>query len=169
MAKRYNVSLHLTDTAIEKNEQRKADMAHRIANMLPPAGDTAAVLGLTYKSGTDDVRQSPAIDICKELLRLGITLRVYDPQGMNNAKEYLKDQVYYASDAYDAVHGADVLAILTEWNEFAGLDFKRVKAIMRRARIIDLRNLLAHAQVEGFDYHRLGTGSMEQEKVLRVL
>ncbi|MDR2400863.1 MAG: UDP-glucose/GDP-mannose dehydrogenase family protein [Deferribacteraceae bacterium] len=164
MAKRCNVNLHLTDTAIEKNEQRKIDMAHRIAELVPD-GATVAVLGLTYKSGTDDVRESPAVDICRELLRLGVALRAYDPKGMNNAREQLKDAVYYAKNPYDAAGGADILAILTEWSEFAKLNFRRVKAAMRQAKIIDLRNLLARDQVEGFEYHRLGEGCLESEKM----
>ncbi|MDR2104309.1 MAG: UDP-glucose/GDP-mannose dehydrogenase family protein [Deferribacteraceae bacterium] len=158
MAKRYNVSLHLTDTAIEKNEERKLDMAHRIADIMGAQSATAAILGLTYKSGTDDVRQSPAIDICKELLRLGISLRVYDPKGMQNAEEQLKDQVYYAADPYDAAANADALVILTEWDEFAELDFNRIRDLMQSAKIVDFRNILNSRQVEGFLYHRLGCG-----------
>jgi UDPglucose 6-dehydrogenase len=156
MAKRYGVNLYLTDTAIEKNEQRKRDMAHRIAKLLPGEGAVAAVLGLTYKSGTDDIRESPAIDICEELLRLGVSLRVYDPKGMANAKERLKDRVYYAADPYDAAAASDIAAILTEWNEFAELDYKKMKTLMRQAVIMDLRNILSSGQVEGFEYHRLG-------------
>jgi UDPglucose 6-dehydrogenase len=162
MAKRYNVNLHLTDTAIEKNELRKIEMAHRIAALIP-TGATAAILGLTYKSGTDDVRESPALDICKELLRLGISLRVYDPQGMNNAKAILKERVYYAADCYDAAAGADILAVLTEWEEFTELDYKKIKAVMRQAKIIDLRNILIRRKLKDFEYHRLGEGDLIAE------
>jgi UDPglucose 6-dehydrogenase len=156
MAKRYGVNLYLTDTAIDKNEQRKRDMAHRIMKLVPGVGAVAAVLGLTYKSGTDDIRESPAIDICEELLRLGVSLRVYDPKGMANAKERFKDRVYYAADPYDAAAASDITAILTEWGEFAELDYKKIKTLMRKAVIIDLRNILSSGQVEGFEYHRLG-------------
>ncbi len=159
MARKYGVHLNLVETAIRHNELRKADMALRIVDAV---GDIkhprVAVLGLTFKGGTDDVRESPAMDIVEELLRYGLSLKVYDPKGMENAKPMLHDRVYYAKDVEDACAGTDLCVILTEWEEFKKLNFPVLKHNMRSPRIIDMRNLLNSAEINlaGLEYKCLG-------------
>jgi UDPglucose 6-dehydrogenase len=104
-------------------------------------GKQIAVLGAAFKGGTDDIRESPAIAIIRDLLGDGAKIRLYDPAAMPNAKQILGNEVEYATDVYDAVRGSDALLILTEWDEFANLDLKRLRAALRFPIVIDGRNL----------------------------
>lgn len=159
MGKQYGVNLSLIKAAIEGNDQRKKIMADRIAAAAEHKKDAKiAVLGLAFKGGTDDCRESPAIQILTELLTQAENITVYDPQAMNNAKNLLQDRVQYAESVDAAVRGADVVAILTEWDEFRRLDISRLKSLMRGDALVDLRNLLDEKQVTeaGFRYYRIG-------------
>lgn len=159
MGKQYGVNLSLIKAAIEGNDQRKKIMADRIAAAAEHKKDAKiAVLGLAFKGGTDDCRESPAIQILTELLTQAENITVYDPQAMNNAKNLLQDRVQYAESVDAAVREADVVAILTEWDEFRKLDISRLKSLMRGDALVDLRNLLDEKQVTeaGFRYYRIG-------------
>lgn len=159
MGKQYGVNLSLIKAAIEGNDQRKKIMADRIAAAAEHKKDAKiAVLGLAFKGGTDDCRESPSIQILTELLTQAENITVYDPQAMNNAKNLLQDRVQYAESVDAAVRGADVVAILTEWDEFRKLDVSRLKSLMRGDALVDLRNLLDEKQVmeAGFRYYRIG-------------
>jgi len=119
---------------------------------------TAAVWGLTFKPKTDDVRESPAIDIIDTLLEHGIKVKAFDPKGMENAKVIFADRIHYAYDAYDALEGADCLVIVTEWNMFKSPDLPRIKSLLKRPIIVDGRNImnLAEMRALGFSYYGVG-------------
>jgi UDPglucose 6-dehydrogenase len=119
-------------------------------------GKTIAVLGLTFKPNTDDMRDAPSLVIVPALQSEGATVRAYDPEGMQEARKHM--DVQYCSDAYEALQGADGVVILTEWNEFRALDLARVKAALKTPLMVDLRNiyrpsLMAEA---GFSYVSIG-------------
>jgi len=120
-------------------------------------GKHVAALGLTFKANTDDLRESPAVDVVRALLGLGARVHAYDPQGMDNARRLLPD-IEYAADAYEAVDGADLVVILTEWPEFATLDLGRVREALANPVVVDLRNLYEPSEMAaaGFTYHSIG-------------
>ena len=117
-----------------------------------------AVLGLAFKGGTDDCRESPAIDIVKEMIKHSHNICVYDPKAMNNAKTILGDSIEYAASIEDACNGADVMVILTEWEDFRHIDLLKIKSIMAKPEIVDLRNMLNVDDVvkAGFEYQGVG-------------
>jgi UDPglucose 6-dehydrogenase len=159
MGKKYGVNLNLIETTIAKNDERKAEMGKRVIGAINdnPNGKIA-VLGLAFKGGTDDCRESPAIDIVKEMINHSGNIMVYDPKALENAKSVLNNTVDYAGDAYEACEGADAVVILTEWEEFRKLDLEKLKSIMSKKRIIDLRNMLDCKEVidAGFEYQCVG-------------
>ena len=134
-------------------------MAERIFAALgsKPSGKTVAILGLTFKPNTDDIRESPSLDIVPALEDAGVHVRVFDPEGMAEARKHLKN-VTYCADSYEAMKGADALAILTEWNEFRSLDVERMKQCLRHPVVVDLRNVCnpTEMQAAGFDYRAIG-------------
>ncbi|MFQ0972089.1 UDP-glucose dehydrogenase family protein [Gilliamella sp. ESL0232] len=159
MAKQNGVELTLIDAAIKGNEKRKKNIAEKIiAKVSNVKNAKIAVLGLAFKGGTDDCRESPAMEIITELLKSEMKIIVYDPKGMANAKELLDDKISYADDMYSVAHGADILVILTEWDDFKGYDLNRIASTMRNKNIFDTRNLLNCdiANKLGFSYCRIG-------------
>lgn len=150
--------LAIVDTVLRINDARKRAMAERIAAICGGvAGKTLAVLGLTFKPNTDDMRDSPSLSILPPLSEAGATIRAYDPEGMEEARA-LMPELDYRSDAYDTMAGADALVLLTEWNEFRGLDLSRVKSLLRAPVVIDLRNIYEPAEMTaaGLAYHSIG-------------
>ncbi len=151
--------LSIVETVVEVNAKRKPGMAGKIKAAMGGsiAGKTIAVLGLTFKPNTDDMRDSPSLDIVPALQRDGAAIRAYDPQGAEEAKTLLADVVWCA-DAYDAVDGADAVVIITEWNEFRALDLERLKSLMTAPVMIDLRNIYNPDEMAdaGFDYTCVG-------------
>ncbi len=151
--------LKIVETVVALNEERKRKMADRV--IAAAGGDlknkTVAVLGLTFKPNTDDMRESPSLDIVPALQEAGATVRAFDPEGMDEAKKLLND-VVWCNGAYDTMEDADVLVIITEWNEFRALDLKRVKSLMKTPVMVDLRNVYRPEDMidEGFDYHSIG-------------
>jgi UDPglucose 6-dehydrogenase len=151
--------LRIVEAVAEVNAARKEKMADRIVAALGGSakGKTAAVLGLTFKPNTDDMREAPSLAIVPALIEAGAAVRAYDPEGMREARVLLED-VAWCEDAYDAAKGADALAILTEWNEFRALDLDRLKAVMKAPVIVDLRNIYKPAEMAaaGFRYTSVG-------------
>ena len=151
--------LSLIEATLDFNETRKAQMAERIVAALggKPEGKTVAVLGLTFKPNTDDMREAASITILPALQKRGIKVRAHDPEGMDEAKKQMPDLDYH-DDPYDAIDGADALVILTEWNSYRSLDLDRVKALLKAPIFIDLRNIYrpAEMQAAGFQYSSLG-------------
>jgi UDPglucose 6-dehydrogenase len=139
------------------NESRKARMAEKITQAFGSvAGKTIAILGLTFKPNTDDMRDAPSLVILPALKKQGATLRAYDPEGMAEAKKHL--DIEYCADAYTALSGADGVVILTEWNEFRALDLKRMREALKHPIMVDLRNIYRPEEMErsGFDYVSVG-------------
>ncbi len=148
MARQNGVDMTLINSAINGNIARKKQMANRILETVKDIKDPKiAVLGLAFKEGTDDCRESPAMDIVAELLRHNAKIKAFDPKAMDVAKNILGNKIEYAPDMYSALNGADVLAILTEWPEFKTLDLDKVAKLMRTKSIVDCRNLLNGPQV----------------------
>ena len=159
MGRQVGVPMTLIENTITQNAERKKKMADRILNAVRDIPNAKiAALGLAFKNGTDDCRESPAIEIIKALLERGADVTVYDPRATANARYLLGDRVHYTDDMYAPLAGADVLTLLTEWDDFKALDLKRAADLMRHKRIMDCRNLLdpATARANGFEYHRIG-------------
>jgi UDPglucose 6-dehydrogenase len=151
--------LSLIEATLDFNEARKTQMAERIVAALggKPEGKTVAVLGLTFKPNTDDMREAASVTIVPALQKRGIKVRAHDPEGMAEAKKQLPD-LDYRDDPYEAIDGADALVILTEWNSYRSLDLDRVKTLLKAPVFIDLRNIYrpAEMQAAGFQYSSLG-------------
>ncbi len=151
--------IRIVETVVARNDQRKRDMADRIAAAVggSVSGLTIGILGLTFKPDTDDMRDSPAIDIVRQLNSYGASVQVYDPEGMDQAKRLLSD-VSWKNDGYEVAAGADAVVLVTEWREFQELDFDRVLKSMKRPVFVDLRNLFnpERMQQAGFEYYSIG-------------
>jgi UDPglucose 6-dehydrogenase len=122
-------------------------------------GFKVAILGLTFKANTDDMRYSPSLSIVPALIERGADISVYDPEGMQTAKQLLTDNsIYWAKNSQDCYDESDLLVILTEWNEFKEIDLKFLKMAMKGNKIVDLRNILNKDEVlaNGFDYDCIG-------------
>jgi len=159
MARQNGIDMTLINAAIKGNLERKQQMAGRILDTVKDVKDPKiAILGLAFKEGTDDCRESPAMDIVGELLNRGAKITAYDPKAMKTAQMILGDKIQYATDMYSAINGADVLTILTEWPEFKTLDLARVAKIMCHKNIIDCRNLIdiKQAMLNNFIYKGIG-------------
>ncbi|MEQ1911042.1 MAG: UDP binding domain-containing protein, partial [Vicinamibacterales bacterium] len=117
-----------------------------------------ALWGLAFKPKTDDMREAPAITIVEKLLALGATVRAYDPEATEPARRVFGDRITYCSHSYDALAGADALAVITEWNEFREPDFKKIKAMLKSPVIFDGRNIYPPDQMRGlgFEYSSIG-------------
>jgi|TARA_R110002072_G_scaffold11431_20_gene51703 UDPglucose 6-dehydrogenase len=151
--------IRLVETVVEVNEARKTAMARKIIDHCGGdlAGKTIAVLGVTFKPSTDDMRDSPALVILPALQAAGAVIRAFDPEGMAEAKTMLSD-VVWCDNAYDAMQGADAMALVTEWNEFRNLDRERMKSLMEDNHIIDLRNIYDPAEMQEAGFHYTSVG-----------
>ena len=159
MARQNNVEMTLINAAIEGNKTRRKQMAARILDAVKGIENPKiAVLGLAFKDGTDDCRQSPAMEIIAALLEHNADITAYDPKAMGTACQILGSKIRYADDMYQALKGADVLAILTEWKQFKDLDLAQAALLMRSKNIVDCRNLLdaEQAAAAGFKYRGIG-------------
>ncbi len=159
MGRANGVSLSLIEAAISGNDARKAAMAGRVlAQIKSNPQAKIAVWGLAFKDGTDDCRESPAMQIVGELLNHNANITAYDPQAMKNAAKLVGDKIKYASDMYEAAKDAEVLVILTEWPDFRQADMQKVRAQMKTLNIVDLRNLLNPDDMRamGFKYQGIG-------------
>ncbi|WLQ70995.1 nucleotide sugar dehydrogenase [Campylobacter jejuni] len=159
MGKQNDIDLTLINAAIKGNEERKNHMCERILNSVKDIKNPKiAVLGLAFKDGTDDCRESPAVDIVFKLLEQKVQICAYDPKAMDLAKQILGDKIDYANSMYEAIKDADVIAILTEWKEFSSLDLKKACDLLRHKKIIDLRNLIDKNEAVklGFEYQGIG-------------
>ena len=158
-ARDHGAPLHIIEAVVKVNEDRKRQMADKIIAGCGGSvdGKTIAVLGLTFKPNTDDMRDSPSLAIVPALQEAGATIRAFDPQGMTEAKEMLPG-VVFCGDAYETMEGADALAIVTEWNEFRLLDLERAKGLLSAPLMIDLRNIYKPDEIvkAGFDYYSVG-------------
>ena len=158
VADQFGVETRIVDAVIEANERQRDAMIPKIEALVGDlAGKKIGVLGLSFKPETDDMRESPAIEIIHTMVARGATVRAFDPVAMTEAKHYLNG-IEYASDEYDAISGADALVIITEWNQFRALDMVRVKQLLKAPKIADLRNIYEPEDMRslGFDYVGVG-------------
>jgi UDPglucose 6-dehydrogenase len=155
----FGVPIRSIETIISINDQRKRAMARKVIAACGGSirGRRIAVLGLTFKADTDDMRESPAVAIITALQDAGAKVRAYDPQGMVHARSILNG-VDYAHDPYTCTDGADALVVMTEWNAFKSLDLPRIKSLLQRPIVVDLRNIFRpEAMAEhGFTYVSVG-------------
>lgn len=151
--------LRIIETVADINDRRKKSMAARVIAACggSVAGKTVAVLGLTFKPNTDDMRESPSLDIVPALVAAGAKVQAHDPEGMAEAKK-LMPEIQYCAGPYDAMQGADALVIVTEWNAFRGLDLARVKSLLNAPVVVDLRNVYNPREMAaaGFRYVSIG-------------
>jgi UDPglucose 6-dehydrogenase len=131
-------------------------------------GKTVALLGLTFKPNTDDMRDAPSLDIVPALQEMGATVRAFDPEGMEQARKMM--DIETCDDAYDTMKDADVLVLLTEWNEFRALNLVKVGELLKQKLIVDLRNVYAPAQMQayGFGYVSIGRPAVRSTPALAV-
>jgi UDPglucose 6-dehydrogenase len=161
----HGVPLRIVETVAAVNEQRKRAMARKVVGALDGSvrGKTVAVLGLSFKPNTDDMRDSPSIPLITALHDLGATVRGYDPAAMEAAKTLLPD-VIYCCNAYDAAEGAEAVVIATEWEQFRALDLDRLHSIMARPVIVDLRNIYRAEEMKRANFRYVAVGRPAAER-----
>ena len=158
LAKQHGYRFRIIESAICVNAETKARMIEKIASAAGPlAGRSVAVLGLSFKPETDDIRESPALAVIADLVAAGASVRAFDPAAMENARAIFPD-LYYATDAYDCATGADVLVLATEWNEFRALDFDRLAKLLRSKTVVDLRNVYEPRELRAAGWSYTGIG-----------
>jgi UDPglucose 6-dehydrogenase len=150
----------IVDTVIAVNDRIKQRAVERVREAIGDdlEGKTVAVLGLSFKPETDDMRESSSIPLVEALVEGGAKVRAFDPVAMDNAREMLPDAVEYCQDSYDTAAGADAMIIVTEWNQFRSLDMERIRALLQQPVVIDLRNLYDPRRMkeQGFQYSSVG-------------
>ena len=161
-AQDFGAPLRIVETVLDINAKRKRAMADKIIRVMggDVRGKTIALLGLTFKPSTDDMREAPSIDIVAGLQAAGATIRAYDPEGMGQAAKIMSN-VSYANDTYACVTDADAVVLVTEWDAFRALDMKRIYAALRGKIFVDLRNVYRPADMAalGFTYESIGRPS----------
>jgi UDPglucose 6-dehydrogenase len=158
-AQDHDVPMRILEAAETVNDTRKRAMARKVSAAFAGVlrGKTVAVLGLTFKPNTDDMREAPSIPLITALQDMGAKVRVYDPVGMEQAKQVLAD-VNYCQDPYDCAEGADAAVIVTEWEQFRALELERLRDLMACPVIVDLRNIYRPEDMkkQGFAYTCIG-------------
>jgi len=158
VADQFGVETRIVDAVIEANDRQRDAMIPKIENLVGSlAGKKIGILGLSFKPETDDMRESPAIEIIHTLIDRGATVRAFDPVAMDEAKHFLNG-IEYASDEYDAIDGADALVIITEWNQFRALDMEKVKRLLKTPKIADLRNIYEPSDMRELGFEYIGVG-----------
>jgi UDPglucose 6-dehydrogenase len=167
VARENGCAFGLLDEVVSVNEEQRRRFLNKVKRALwTLKGKKLAVLGLAFKNGTDDIRESPAIAIVKALLKEGCSITAYDPAAMRRTAEELGDSIGLAADPYQAVQGADACLVLTEWEDFALLDLSRMKKLLRYPIILDGRNLFKPAAMEtaGLNYYSVGRPDVVGER-----
>jgi UDPglucose 6-dehydrogenase len=163
--------MRLVETTVAVNDARKKKMADKIARAMGGgiAGRTIGILGLTFKPNTDDMRDSPALDIIPALQAMGATIQAFDPEGMHEASRMLTG-VTFRDGPYEAAEGADALVILTEWDQFRALDLNRLRLLMKAPVLVDLRNVYRPEDMrgQGFEYTSIGRRGPRSKAEARV-
>ncbi|MGB9205883.1 MAG: UDP-glucose/GDP-mannose dehydrogenase family protein [Terriglobales bacterium] len=159
VAKESGYDFRLLEEVTRINEEQRHRFLRKVRSVLwTLRGKKLGVLGLAFKGGTDDIRESPALLLVQEFLRAGCRIRAYDPAAMARAKEVLGNGIEFAADAYQAAQGADAVLILTEWVEFAALDLERLREVVKYPIVLDGRNLYdpVAMKAQGFSYYSVG-------------
>lgn len=159
VGEKYGSDVRIVRTVVDVNERQREAMIPKIEKLAGDLrGKQVAVLGLSFKPETDDMREAPAIDIIKALVERGAEVKAYDPVAIHEAAKVLPAEVTYTEDEYTAVTGADVLVFMTEWNQFRALDMNRVRGLMRTPNIADLRNIYAPQSLRDMGFAYVGVG-----------
>ncbi|HEX8287108.1 MAG TPA: UDP-glucose/GDP-mannose dehydrogenase family protein [Pyrinomonadaceae bacterium] len=158
VADQFGVETLIVDAVIEANERQRQAMIPKIEKLIGDfSNKQIGVLGLSFKPQTDDMRESPAVDIIKAMQERGANIKAYDPVAMEEAKHCLEN-VEFATDEYDVIDGADALVIITEWNEFRALDMEKVKSLLKSPKIADLRNIYEPEDMRELGFEYVGVG-----------
>lgn len=163
MARSAGTPTSIIEATIASNEARKHRMVEKIIRGFGGniKGKTVAILGLTFKAGTDDMREGASLVVVPALLKAGATIRAYDPQGMKEAAKLLQGNIQWCSDSYDAMNGADGVVILTEWNEFRSLELTKVRSLLKSPLVVDLRNLYKRQDMQKYGFHYVSIGRQD--------
>jgi UDPglucose 6-dehydrogenase len=152
--------LKIADAVIDVNEEQKSGSLDRVRKLVPSLeGKTVAVLGLSFKPETDDMREAPSLKLISDLTASGARVRAYDPAAMGVARQ-LMTEVEYCADEYEAARGSHALVIMTEWNQFRSLDFEKLKSEMKELNIVDLRNVYEPEAVRGAGFKYVAVGRL---------
>jgi UDPglucose 6-dehydrogenase len=155
---KFGVETSVVDAVIKANDYQRLAMIPKIQKLVGDFnGKQIGVLGLSFKPETDDMRESPATDIIKEMQKQGAKIRAFDPVAMEEAKHSLPD-IEYAENEYDAIKDADILVIITEWNQFRALDMEKVKKLLKTPKIADLRNIYEPREMKELGFEYVGVG-----------
>lgn len=158
VARQFGSDSLIVDSVIEVNERQRGAMIPKIEKLVGDfAGKTIAVLGLSFKPETDDMREAPAVEIIQEMVRRGAQVKAYDPVAMEEAQKSLP-KITYAKDEYDAISEADALVFVTEWNQFRALDMDKVKKLLKAPKVADLRNIYEPAVMRELGFEYVGVG-----------
>lgn len=158
VAKEFGSETLIVDSVIEVNKRQRLAMIPKIEKLVGDFnGKKIGVLGLSFKPETDDMRESPAIEIIKEMQKRGATVKAFDPVAIEEAKHSLPD-IEYTTDEYSAIDGVDALVIVTEWNQFRALDMNKVKKLLKAPKIIDLRNIYEPKEMKELGFEYVGVG-----------
>ena len=171
VAQEFGYEFRLLDEVNKINEEQRQRFIKKVrAALWTLKNKRVAALGLAFKDGTDDVRESPAIHIINKLLEEGCQITAFDPAAMERAKLVLGNNISYAEDAYAAAKGADALLILTEWKEFANLDLARIKELLSYPIVLDGRNLYSPEEMAnaGLNYYSVGRAPIEMSRLSPV-
>jgi UDPglucose 6-dehydrogenase len=157
---KYNVDMSLVKEVVSSNEKQKARMVEKLERLFEGElkDKRIGILGLAFKAETDDTRESPAIVVIEELIRRGAVVVAHDPQAMKNAKSIFGDSIEYADNEYKAMHASDAIMILTEWNQYRGLDLEMARKLMKGNIILDTRNLLDPERTKALGFIIEGVG-----------
>jgi len=164
-SKEYNYNFQILNSVMDVNDLQRKLFTDRIfekyGNNL--SGKTIALWGLAFKPNTDDIREAPALYLIDELLKAGAKVRAYDPEAIENVKRIYGEKVYFATDEYDALTGADFLVVVTEWNEFRSPDFDKIKSLLKEQVVFDGRNVYSLDQMKqlGFYYESIGRSTVD--------
>ncbi len=158
VADEFGVETRIVDAVINANERQREAMLPKIEKLVGElSGKTIGVLGLSFKPETDDMRESPAIDIIDALVARGAKVKAYDPVAMDEARHYISN-IEFAADEYEAIRDADALVIITEWNQFRALDMEKVKQLLNSPKIADLRNIYEPEDMREMGFEYVGVG-----------
>lgn len=159
IAKQYGCKLQIVESAITVNHEQRQRCLEKIEALLDQnvSGKTIGILGLSFKPETDDIREAPAIDIIRELLNRGASIRAFDPAAMDHFKKLFPD-LTYCDDPYQVAEGSDALVFMTEWNQFRKLDMENMKRLLKSPNVADLRNIYEPAKLKGMGFNYISVG-----------
>jgi UDPglucose 6-dehydrogenase len=169
-AREHDFDFHLVETTMKVNDRQKTVLGKKVKEYFGNdlSGKTFAIWGLAFKPETDDIREAPALELIKELQEHGASVRAFDPEAMDNVRRITNEDVYFATDQYDALKDADALVIVTEWSEFRNPDFKRIEETLRHPAIFDGRNVYTLEKMETLPFYYESIGRKTIHSAMRM-